>query len=110
MRVRFLAFLILSLSTVVSAADGEHCFIPKVVQGVATIMAVDYIEKPFCGVVLLNNTYVRLSEIAKATDESPIQCVSSSSCSRTAKYFLDAERTTEPYILIFRGPMKHRSA
>ena len=102
--MRFLAFLILSLSTVVSAADGEHCFIPKVVQGVATIMAVDYIEKPFCGVVLLDNRYVRLSEVTKSTDEGPITCESSTACSRTTRYFLDAERATKPYILVFQGP------
>ena len=108
--MRFLAFLILSLSTVVSAADGEHCFIPKVVQGVATIMAVDYIEKPFCGVVLLNNLYVRLSEIAKATDEGPISCESNLSCSRTTRYFVDAERATNPYILVFHGPKNRRSS
>ena len=109
-RVRFLVFLLLSLPAVVSAADGEHCFIPKVEQGVPTIMAVDYIEKPFCGVVLLNNRYVRLSEIAKATDEGPISCESSSSCSRTTKYWLDAERATEPYILVFHGPKNRRSS
>lgn len=63
--MRLLAFLLLSLPAAVSAADGEHCFIPKVEQGVATITKVDYIEKPFCGVVLLNNRYVRLSEIAQ---------------------------------------------
>ena len=108
--MRLLALLLLSLPAVVSAADGEHCFIPKVEQGVPTIVAVDYIEKPFCGVVLLNNTYVRLSEIAKATDEGPISCESSSSCSRTTKYWLDAERATEPYILVFHGPKNRRSS
>ena len=70
--MRFLVFLLLSLPAVVSAADGEHCFIPKVEQGVPTIMAVDYIEKPFCGVVLLDYLYVRLSEVTKSTDEGPI--------------------------------------
>ena len=102
--MRLLALLLLSLPAVVSAADGEHCFIPKVEQGVPTIVAVDYIEKPFCGVVLLNNLYVRLSEIAKATDEGPISCESNLSCSRTTRYFLDAERATKPYILVFQGP------
>ena len=108
--MRLLALLLLSLPAVVSAADGEHCFIPKVEQGVPTIVAVDYIEKPFCGVVLLNNLYVRLSEIAKATDEGPISCESNLSCSRTTRYFVDAERATDPYILIFHGPKKRRSA
>ncbi len=102
--------MLLSLPAVVSAADGEHCFIPKVEQGVPTIMAVDYIEKPFCGVVLLNNRYVRLSEIAKATEEGPISCESNSSCSRTTRYFVDAERATAPYVLIFRGPKKRGSS
>ena len=108
--MRILPFLLLSLPAVVSAADGEHCFIPKVEQGVPTIMAVDYIEKPFCGVVLLDNRYVRLSEVTKSTDEGPITCESSTACSRTTRYFVDAERATNPYILVFHGPKNRRSS
>ena len=103
-RVRILPFLLLALPTAVSASTGEHCFIPKVQQGVATIVAVENIEKPFCGVVLLDNRYVRLSEVTKSTDEGPITCESSTACSRTTRYFLDAERATKPYILVFQGP------
>ena len=102
--MRILPFLLLALPTAVSASTGEHCFIPKVQQGVATIVAVENIEKPFCGVVLLDNRYVRLSEVTKSTDEGPITCESSTACSRTSRYFLDAERATKPYILIFQGP------
>ena len=108
--MRILPFLLLALPTAVSASTGEHCFIPKVQQGVATIVAVENIEKPFCGVVLLDNRYVRLSEVTTSTDEGPITCESNSSCSRTTRYFVDAERATVPYILIFRGPKKRGSS
>ena len=92
------------------AADGEHCFIPKVTPGVATHLNVDYIEKPFCGVVLAGNRYVRLSEIVKATEEGPILCTSNDKCSQTNRYYIDEARTTEPYILIFQGPRQRKAA
>lgn len=79
------------------------------VRGQATTVDVPYIDKPFCGVAMIDHRYVRLNEIAKAKDEEPATCVSDIHCTRTSRYYLDEDRLTEPFIIIFQGP-KHPPA
>lgn len=110
MRVSDIAVLVLAALPVLASANndsGEYCVIPKLVQGEATTLEVPYIDKPFCGTAMIDKHYVRMSEFAKATEESEPQCSSESFCTRVLRFYQDEAKTTKPYILIFFGP-RHR--
>lgn len=86
----------------------EYCIIPKLEAGVATTVEVPYIDMPFCGTAVIDKRYVRVSDIAKATDEEEANCVSDNFCTKVLRIYRDQEKATSPYILIFHGP-KNRS-
>jgi hypothetical protein len=102
--------MLAALPTLASAEDGEYCVIPKLVLGVPTTVEVPYIDKPFCGMALIDSHYVRLSEISKATEEGLVSCASDASCIKTLRYYRDEAKSTEPYIIIFQGPRHRKSA
>lgn len=111
MRVTTVGAIILSaLPFITFAAEGDYCVIPKLEQGKPTIVDVPYIDKPFCGMALIDRHYVRLSEFTKAHEETPVSCATDASCTKTSRYYLDEKRETEPYIIIFQGPKQPKSA
>ncbi len=111
MRVTTVGAIILSAIPIITfAAEGDYCVIPKLVQGKPTIVDVPYIDKPFCGMALIDRHYVRLSEFTKSHDETPVSCTTDASCTKTSRYYLDEKRETEPYIIIFQGPKQPKSA
>ncbi len=92
------------------AGEGDYCAIPKLVQGVPTVVDVPYIDKPFCGMALIDRHYVRLSEITKSQDETPVSCSAEGACTKTTRYYTDEMRESQPYIIIFQGPKYPRPA
>ena len=113
MRVTVLAALgLAALSSLANANNdtGEYCVIPKLVQGEATTVEVPYIDKPFCGTAMIDKHYVRMSEFAKATEESEPQCSSESFCTKVLRFYQDEAKATKPFILIFFGPQHRKSA
>ena len=67
MRVTTVGAIILSaLPFITFAAEGDYCVIPKLEKGKPTIVDVPYIDKPFCGMAMIDRHYVRLSEFTKA--------------------------------------------
>lgn len=111
MRVKAAICLMLAaVPLLASAEDGDYCVIPKLVQGIPTLVDVPDIDKPFCGMALIESHYVRLSEISKAKDEGLVACTSKESCTKTLRYYLDDAKSSEPYIIIFQGPRHRKSA
>ena len=113
MRVTTVRAIILSalpfISTITLAAGSDYCVIPKLEQGKPTIVDVADIDKPFCGMALIDRHYVRLSEFTKAHEETPVSCTTDASCTKTSRYYLDEGRETAPYIIIFQGPKQPKS-
>lgn len=110
MRVKTATLLLVgALPFLAAAAEGDYCVIPKLVQGKPTLVDVPYIDKPFCGMALIDRHYVRLSEITKVHEET-VSCTAEGSCTKTSRYYLDEDRQTEPYIIIFQGPKQPKSA
>ena len=110
MRVRSgIAFLLAALPALASASSesGDYCVIPKLTLGVPTTIEVSYIEKPFCGMAMIEKRYVRMSELSKAVEEGTPECSSETFCTKTMRFYLDEAKATTPYILIFHGP-RHR--
>lgn len=113
MRVTAIAALaLLTLPAIASANNdaGDYCVIPKLVQGEATTIEVPYIDKPFCGTAMIDKRYVRMSEFAKASEESEPQCSSEAFCTKVLRFYQDEAKATQPYILIFFGPRHRKSA
>ena len=106
------ALLLVALPILASANNeaGEYCVIPKLVQGEATTVEVPYIDKPFCGMAMIDKNYVRMEEFAKVTEESEPQCSSESFCTKVLRFYQDEAKSSKPYILIFFGPRHRKSA
>lgn len=106
MRVNTVALIAWAFPLLVIADGGEYCVIPKLTPGMPTTVPLEYIEKPFCGVALIDHHYVRLDDVIKAKDEGAIECAPNSTCTKTNRYYQDEQRTTPPYIIIFKGPKR----
>lgn len=105
------AVAILASLPVLAAAPGpmeeqEACVIPTVTPGKDTIVDLPYIDKQFCGMVMINRMYVLIDAIADKTETGPIECNAAGMCSKKVKYlFEDHERTGAPsHTFIFKGP------
>ena len=91
-----------------AALEGDYCHIPKLVQGEPTVLEVPSIDTHFCGVAIIDNKYVRLSEVMKAVTETT-SC-NSGMCARMEMYYEDEARRGVPYILIFQAPDAHHQS
>ena len=86
------------------ADEGEYCAIPRLVAGVPELVQVPSIDKEFCGVALINNKFVKLSDITgRVESEDPICSEGSGACKRTIRYF-QKDASAPPYIIILSGP------
>lgn len=105
------ALLAAPLSTLAAAStdggnEGESCVIPHVIPGKDTIVDMPYIDKQFCGMVLINKMYVLIDAIADKIETGPVKCDPAGMCSKSVRYiFNDVERTGAPsHTIIFKGP------
>jgi hypothetical protein len=105
-----IAMLTLISPLLAVAGDGEYCVIPKLIAGVPTTVQLEHIDKPFCGMALVDRRYVRLDDVTKARDEGEVECSSRQSCTKTNRYYQDDQRATAPYIIIFEGPKQKKDA
>ena len=112
MRVTIIAFYLacVSLTALASGQDGGFCVIPKLVPGVPAQVSLEYIDKPFCGVALIDGHYQKLADITVRQEESDVTCTSSSSCRKTVHYFSRNEAQKDPYVIIFSGPKSQAGA
>lgn len=108
--MRVIAALLASMPILASAADGEYCVMPRLQAGVPATVEVEYIDKPFCGIAMIENRYVRLDEVAKSKEIGNVRCSSAESCTRTNRYYTDEKPASAPYIIIFHGPKNRRDA
>lgn len=86
--------------------EGEACVIPKVVPGKDTVVEMPFIDKQFCGMVMINNMYVLIDAIADKIEPGPVECTPAGMCTKKVRYlFNDHERTgAAAHTLIFKGP------
>ena len=112
MRVRFLAFLfsVFSLYAVAGPSDGDSCIIPKLEPGVPANVRLEYIDKKFCGVALIDGHYQKLTDITSWQEESRVTCENAFACHKIIKYYSAYSEEQEPYIINFSGPKTRKGA
>ena len=90
-------------STFANAADeGDFCVIPKLQAGIPAEIPVPYIDKPYCGMAIIGQKYVRLSEVAELKEQGTPVCTASGDCTKT--YLYVGKDRGDTYTLIFKGP------
>ncbi len=105
-----LLLLLALLSPMAYAGGGDYCVIPVLYQGRSTVVDVPDISKPFCGTAIIGNHYVRMSDVAKATDESDPKCTTETLCTKVLRFYADEAKATPPYTLILMGPRHGKAA
>lgn len=94
-----LIFAAYGLPPLLEAAD--YCPLPVLKRSQAVHVSVPDIDKPGCGVVLLDGRIVMLSAAADVTDTDPV-CSSNGRCTKMKTFRLPPD--PERYVLVFEGP------
>lgn len=101
--LQLLALAMVSINAF-ATQEGSFCAIPRLTPGVPVEVHLEYIEKPFCGMALIDGRYQKLSDITGKRDEGEVACKTPALCSKVVRYYPRNADRQEPYVIIFTGP------